>query len=179
MSEPTRYPEVEPDTKNWTWVIERPCPECGFDASQMAGTDVGFHVAETAHAWIDVLARPDVAVRPAPGVWSPLEYACHVRDVHGVFAARVGRMIAEDDPEFENWDQDAAAVEGRYHEQDAAQVLVELIAAADKAAAVFSSVPPDAWDRTGRRGDGSVFTVETIGRYYAHDLRHHEHDVAR
>jgi len=112
MSEPTPYPEVEPDTKNWTWVIERPCPECGFDASQVAGTDVGFHVAETAHAWIDVLGRPDVAVRPAPGVWSPLEYACHVRDVHGVFGARVARMIAEDDPEFENWDQDAAAVDG-------------------------------------------------------------------
>ena len=179
MSDPRQDPEVEPDAKNWTWVIERRCEECGFDASRVAGTDVGFHVAETAHAWIAELARPDVRERPAPGVWSPLEYACHVRDVHAVFARRVARMIAEDDPQFENWDQDAAALEGRYHEQDPAQVLVELIAAADRAAAVFSSVPPDAWDRTGRRGDGSVFSVETIGRYYVHDLRHHEHDVAR
>src|SRR4051794_791858 len=22
---------VEPDTKDWTWVLDRPCPECGFD----------------------------------------------------------------------------------------------------------------------------------------------------
>ena len=28
------------------------------------------------------------ATRPAPDVWSPLEYACHVRDVHRVFAER-------------------------------------------------------------------------------------------
>ena len=24
---------IEPDTKDWTWVIARPCPECGFDPS--------------------------------------------------------------------------------------------------------------------------------------------------
>ena len=22
---------IVPDDKNWTWVLERPCPECGFD----------------------------------------------------------------------------------------------------------------------------------------------------
>jgi hypothetical protein len=31
---------VEPDIKDWTWVIDRPCPECGFDASTLALTDV-------------------------------------------------------------------------------------------------------------------------------------------
>ena len=23
---------ITPDTKDWTWVLERPCPECGFEA---------------------------------------------------------------------------------------------------------------------------------------------------
>ena len=23
---------IEPDTKDWTWVLDEPCPECGFDA---------------------------------------------------------------------------------------------------------------------------------------------------
>ena len=22
---------ITPDTKDWTWVMERPCPDCGFD----------------------------------------------------------------------------------------------------------------------------------------------------
>ncbi|PVY29285.1 hypothetical protein C7458_10631 [Williamsia muralis] len=35
---------IVPDTKNWTWVLERPCPDCGFDPSEIAfrgypGTD--------------------------------------------------------------------------------------------------------------------------------------------
>ena len=24
---------ITPDTKDWTWVLERPCPECGFEAA--------------------------------------------------------------------------------------------------------------------------------------------------
>src|SRR6187551_2418321 len=38
---------------------------------------------------------------PTPQVWSPLEYACHVRDVHRVFGERVQMMLAVDDPLFE------------------------------------------------------------------------------
>ena len=25
-----------PDTKDWTWVLQRPCPECGFDTQSFA-----------------------------------------------------------------------------------------------------------------------------------------------
>jgi len=31
---------VEPDGKDWTWVLDRRCPECGYDASRVAATDV-------------------------------------------------------------------------------------------------------------------------------------------
>jgi hypothetical protein len=24
---------IIPDTKDWTWVLQRPCTECGFDTS--------------------------------------------------------------------------------------------------------------------------------------------------
>lgn len=40
-----------------------------------------------------------------------------MRDVHRVYAGRVGRMLAEDEPYYENWDQDATAVDDRYAEQ--------------------------------------------------------------
>ena len=35
--------------------------------------------------------------RSAPDVWSPLEYACHVRDVLGVQRERMLRTQAEDE----------------------------------------------------------------------------------
>ncbi len=50
-------------------------------------------------------------------MWSPLEYACHVRDVFPLFDERLVLMLAQDGPQYANWDQDATAVE-RYAEQD-------------------------------------------------------------
>jgi hypothetical protein len=32
--------EITPDDKDWTSVLERPCPECGFDAGAVAPADV-------------------------------------------------------------------------------------------------------------------------------------------
>ena len=31
---------ITPDTKDWTWVLDRPCPECGYDASTVAVADL-------------------------------------------------------------------------------------------------------------------------------------------
>src|SRR5206468_141371 len=73
---------IEPDTKDWTWVIEEPCGQCGFDPAAVARADLPELIHENTRGWYDVLADADFAVRPAPHVWSRLEYACHVRDVH-------------------------------------------------------------------------------------------------
>ena len=127
--------------------------------------------------WTAVLARPDAARRPAPDVWSPLEYACHVRDVCRVFDGRVTLMLTEDAPRFANWDQDETAVAERYGEQDPPVVGAELREAAATVAADFAGVRDEPWGRTGLRSDGSEFTVLTLGQYFLHDLAHHLVDV--
>lgn len=168
---------VQPDTKDWTWVLERPCPECGFVADDVDPAAIGGTVRSLTPRWREALARPDARTRPAPGVWSVLEYAAHVRDVHRVFAGRLRAMVQTDDPLFENWDQDAAATQGRYAELDPAAVAEELAHAADVFADLLDAVPAEALDRPGRRSNGSVFTVRTLARYYLHDVVHHLHDV--
>lgn len=168
---------IEPETKSWTWVLDRECPECGFDASAFDVRTTGAVVRDLAHRWQLVLERPGCAVRPSPGVWSPLEYACHVRDVLGIFDARLQRMLHEDDPEFDNWDQDRTAVEQRYDLQDPSEVASAL---SERAAAVserFDGVAPSQWLRPGRRSDGAVFTVDSFARYFVHDPVHHLWDV--
>lgn len=177
MDEPGTNLDPEPDTKDWTWVLDRPCAECGFDSADLDVTALPGRVLDWADEWVAVLSRPDVAVRPSPGVWSPLEYACHVRDVLNVFAGRVRLMLTQDAPEFANWDQDATAVAERYDLQDPAVVATELAGAAADMAEVFAGVAPDAWGRTGLRSNGSHFTVDSIGRYFAHDVVHHLADV--
>jgi hypothetical protein len=169
---------MTPDTKDWTWVLRARCPECGLEASTVAGTEVPDLVRGYARRWAEVLTRPDVAVSPAPEVWSPLEYACHVRDVCRVMQLRAELMLAEANPTFANWDQDATALADGYGEQDPVDVTTELTAAAAAIAAVFASVTGDQWQRPGMRSNGSAFTVETLAQYFVHDIVHHLHDVA-
>ncbi len=168
---------IVPDTKDWTWVLERPCAECGFDPQAHALPELPGLFHDTAMLWSQVLRRPEASERPAPGVWSPLEYACHVRDVHHVFGGRLRLMLAEDEPRFDNWDQDASAIDGRYAEQDPAEVDVDLIEAAGDVAGLYSTVTPAMAGRRGFRSDGREFTVLTLGLYHLHDVVHHVHDV--
>ncbi len=168
---------IEPDSKDWTWVLSQQCPDCGLTSSEVAPTEIGARVRADLSRWEAVLARPDARDRPSPGVWSPLEYACHVRDVYLLFTERVELMLDQDDPLFANWDQDETAVEQDYGSQDPAVVADELVAAGDVVARVFDNVAADSWDRTGRRSDGSTFTVATLGQYFIHDIVHHLHDI--
>ncbi len=168
---------IEPDDKDWTWVLGRPCPECGFDPSTVDAAGIGDAVRATVPRWAGALTRADVRRRPAPAVWSPLEYGAHVRDVFRLFDERLRLMLDEADPLFADWDQDATALADRYDLQDPAVVSAELAAAAATVAADYDAVPDGAWERPGRRSNGSTFTVRTLGVYLLHDVRHHLHDV--
>lgn len=168
---------IIPDTKNWTWVLEAPCPECGYDASAVDISAVPDLARGLAARWPAVLARSDVAVRPNDSTWSALEYAAHVRDVFRIFLTRLGLMLDEDDPRFPNWDQDETAIAERYNEQDPATVSAELLAAGAAIADAFAAVPADSWGRRGSRSDGVEFTVASLARYFVHDPTHHLWDV--
>jgi hypothetical protein len=168
---------IVPDSKDWTWVLRTPCPECGLDTRELPRERVAGLLRANAARWLVVLDHAVVRDRPAPDVWSPLEYACHVRDVFLRYDERLLRMLTETDPLFPDWDQDATAVAARYDRQDPARVASELSAAADALAARFEGVTAQQWDRTGRRGDGAAFTVESFGRYFIHDPIHHLYDV--
>lgn len=160
-------------------MLDTPCPECGFDATAIERDRIGALVRRTATSWQEALAGGDVRRRPAPTTWSVLEYGAHCRDVYLVFGERLNLMLTAADPQFANWDQDATAQQMRYWDSDPGDVAAELGLAAAATAAGFDSVSGAQWARTGRRSNGSVFTVETLGKYFLHDLVHHLYDVGR
>jgi SAM-dependent methyltransferase len=169
---------IDPDLKDWTWVLAEPCPECGFDAPRLDLGRLPQAIRDNATLWEIVLETDDAAVRPQANVWSGLEYACHVRDVHELFARRLEQMLTEDDTQFASWDQDAAAVEHDYGSQSPAEVAAELLAAAERVATAYENVSGEQWSRRGTRSNGDVFTVDTFARYHLHDVVHHSHDVS-
>ncbi|MFE9323434.1 DinB family protein [Nocardia sp. NPDC052278] len=187
---------IVPDVKNWTWVLERSCPECGFDPESITYAAVPDLARDYAGRLSATLARSDAAIRPDDSTWSALEYAAHVRDVCRIFTYRTavaarteavdprvpgfdaeGLESADGIPVFSNWDQDVTAIADQYGKQHPRQVAAELTDAAETVARAFASVPENALGNRARRSDGSVFTVESLAAYFLHDVIHHVHDV--
>lgn len=163
----------EHDTTDWTFVLETGCPECGYTLHEP--TTTAERLRADVPRWETVLARPNVAARPEPTVWSPLEYACHARDLIAVLGERVALMRGETDPVFADYDGEAEAVRGRFWAADPTKVAVQIRENTDATIAVLAVI--DDWQRTGRRGDGKRFTIGQLCQYLLHDVEHHLHDV--
>jgi hypothetical protein len=168
----------QPDQKDWTWVLERPCSDCGADVGRLTAAAVAQLNRDCAASWAELLTtRSDVSDRPAPDVWSALEYGCHVRDVFRLFDERLGLMLTEDDPVFANWNPNETAEAERYDLEDPSVVALQLVDAANTIAARFDGLGPHELERPGRRSDGASFTIESFARYEIHDPLHHLWDV--
>lgn len=168
---------IRPETKDWTWVLQRACPECGFDPGSVTRANLADRIREVIPVLQHSLQAPDVDERPDEQTWSKLEYVAHVRDAATVMGARMALICSRDGASFENWDQDATAVAEGYHEQDptvvSAQVETELARLADSVEAIEES----AWENTATRSNGSKFSTFTLGVYALHDFEHHAWDV--
>jgi hypothetical protein len=167
--------------RDWLQVVTgETCDECGLAAAAVPADALPDRHRDVGARWARHLEETPVeALRrhPAPGVWSPLEYGCHVRDVLAVFADRADQAVAEEHPRWGWWDQDAAVTEERYNAQDPRTVATALSANADRLAALLAGLDDAQRARTGERRDGEVFTVEGLGRFALHEAEHHLHDV--
>ena len=170
---------ITPDTKDWTWVLERRCPECGFDARTFDVESTGDSIRSVASDFGELLGNDRATGRPSPDVWSALEYSAHVRDVFNLYSERLHLMLTSDDPLYANWDQDEAAVLKNYGSEDPSAVTDELSAAAQKLARKFDGVKGAEWQRPGRRSDGVSFTIASFARYFMHDPIHHLYDIRK
>ena len=180
MSEPLTDPGPSmPDDADWTWVLTRPCPDCGFDAAAVEPADVPALLRDAGQRYAAALGREDVRARPAEGVWSPLEYTCHVRDVCDVMRGRLEQILAGGGEvvRFADWDQDETAVEQQYWRSDPDVVAREVTAAFEAAAKAYAYPAGTQWEWPALRSNGSEFTAHTLALYFTHDIRHHLWDV--
>jgi hypothetical protein len=120
----------------------------------------------------DVLCR-----RPTAGVWSAMEYACHVRDVYDVYHTRVRRTLNEHEPVLEPMHNDERAERAAYNQQLLASVLPDLERNADRFAALTSEISGPQWKRCAVRLPGERRTVLWMVRQAAHEGLHHLHDI--
>jgi hypothetical protein len=162
-------------------MLESACPQCGF--SYWTGrAEITPWLRSDAYQFVEKLGSFDdasVRSRPEPEVWSPLEYACHVRDVLRVQTERVLLAQEEVDPVFVPMGRDERVVADRYNEQDPAVVADEIITAAEALAALLDSLDDEGWQRTGvyNYPEPALRTVEWIAIHTTHELLHHRGDL--
>ncbi|MGN7246317.1 DinB family protein [Janibacter anophelis] len=168
-------PPAEHDTRDWTFVVDDGCADCGYTPHDPVLTNE--RLEATVPRWARALERPGATERPAPGVWSTVEYASHSRDLVRVLGERVTAMLAEEGAPFADYDGEAEAVRQQFWAADPRTVAREVAAETERTIAVLEGVRGEAWERTGLRGDGQPFTITQLCRYLLHDIEHHLHDV--
>jgi len=158
------------------------CYECGFSYAEVAAADVPRRLSAAGPRFTAALAAvPDLRRRPAPAVWSPLEYTCHVRDVLRVQGERLALALRADDPRFAPMGREELVVLHAYNAQDPQIVLEELTEAASELARAFGALGPDQWRRTGIYSWPLVGsrTMLWLGRHTVHEVEHHLQDLTQ
>jgi hypothetical protein len=159
------------------------CPVCGFVWASVPREEVGPRVvAATAEAGELVRTAPAerVGARPAPQVWSPLEYAAHLRDVLYNIRDRVIVGLAEDTPTFKPMYRDVRVEAGLYEGEAPAVVADEL----ERAGALFARTI-EALDDV-QLGRPCFYTSQSpypctllwLGQQAVHESEHHGSDIA-
>jgi hypothetical protein len=100
------------------------CDECGFRYSATAA-DIPSALTALAARYGTVLTTTplaSLAARPAPETWSPLEYACHFRDILFMQRERLYQGLIEQKPNFIPMYREQRVTVGRYNDQSPAEV---------------------------------------------------------
>jgi hypothetical protein len=117
--------------------------------------------------------------RPAPGEWAIIEVVGHLADTEERALGRVRRMLAEDDPVLEPFDQEALAEQRHYLDLELNQELARLEQLRREHLAVLDGLDASGWERTGRHGEHGEVTVELYETHVAAEEVDHLAQIAR
>jgi hypothetical protein len=158
------------------------CEECGFTYATVEAGDLPRRLEAAGPRFAAVLtAVADPRRRPAPSVWSPLEYTCHVRDVLRVQRERLTLALQTDNPEFAPMGREERVVRDAYNAQDPRTVLTELTEAAIALSHAFGTLSTSQWNRTGVYNwpAPEPRSMLWLGRHTVHEIEHHLLDLRR
>jgi hypothetical protein len=128
---------------------------------------------------LEHMARnPRLRQRPAAAVWSPLEYATHMRDVLLLFTGRILAILSTTEAELEVVSHDDLVATGHYNRLDPQLVAGQVNDAAHRLAAILEDLAPSDFGRHGLR-NGERRTILEIAQRAAHESQHHLFDMAR
>jgi hypothetical protein len=158
------------------------CSECGFtyDLTEYPAAARAIRAGVEDFA-VALRSGADVRKRPSPGVWSPLEYASHVRDVLLVQRERVLLARRADTPDCVPMGRDERVEQEGYNEQVPEDVARQILDSALLFCTVLDRLGDADWRRTVIYNfDGPMEkSLRWVAVHTVHEVRHHLLDVRR
>ncbi len=120
-----------------------------------------------------------LSARPLPGKWSAREIVQHLADSEMNSAIRLRKLLTEEVPQIQGYDQEEYAARLRYNERDIAPALDALRGARATTAQLLDSMTDEDWAREGTHSESGRYTAEDWLRIYADHAHNHAAQIRR
>jgi hypothetical protein len=165
-------------------MAEEACTDCGFDWGSVTIGQLADRLGDLAGRYRAALTstpEADLRRRPAPDVWSALEYACHTRDVLLAQRERIYLALVEERPSFARMNREERVVLARYAEESPADVAVELDLAFGLVTTALTGRSDDDWRRLliYNYPGPQEHDLAWLARHTVHECEHHYVDIRR
>jgi hypothetical protein len=109
---------------------------------------------------------------PADGGWTARQVAHHIADSEAMAYTRLRRLVADEDPQIQGYDEPRWA-ERLHYELPIAEALAVAHAVRAASLSLLESLTPQEWDRHGFHSDSGAYSVDRwLEIYSSHP---HEH----
>lgn len=120
-----------------------------------------------------------LTAHPIPGKWSAAEIVHHLADSETTSGLRLRRLLVEDHPLIQGYDQDQYAAKLHYTERDIAPSLEAFRAARATTAQLLDLMSEEDWEREGTHSESGSYSTEDWLRIYAAHAHNHAAQIGR
>ncbi len=120
-----------------------------------------------------------LTAHPIAGKWSAAEIVHHLADSETTSALRLRRLLVEDHPLIQAYDQEAFAARLDYNNRDMAPALEAFRSARATTAQLFGLMSEEDWQREGTHSESGAYTPEDWLRIYAAHAHNHADQIRR
>lgn len=120
-----------------------------------------------------------LTAHPINGKWSAAEIIHHLADSETTSALRLRRLLVEDHPLIQGYDQDQYAAKLHYTERNITPALEAFRFARETTAQLIDLMTEEDWRREGTHSESGAYTTEDWLRIYAAHAHNHAAQIGR
>jgi hypothetical protein len=120
-----------------------------------------------------------LTAHPIEGKWSACEIVQHLADSEMTSAIRIRKLLAQERPAIEGYDQEAFAARLKYNERDIEPALDALRGARSSTTQLLRLMSEEEWKREGSHTEHASYTAEDWLRIYAAHAHNHAAQIRR